>query len=124
MDSRIREAAVALICDEMMRYRASRRASDDVAAWRALERAHIIAQPYFFAHLASHWHMLRFALTLQDWREAAGQGIRLALVPLGSLTGRLPTGNIGRARVSAFQPMPLPADLAEQLAPRDSAARR
>lgn len=124
MDSGIRETALALIRDEMQRYRAGRRASDQVAAWHALERAHILAQPYFVAHLASHWHMLGFALTLKDWREAAGQIFRLALVPLGSLTGRLPTGNIGRARVSAFQPMPLPADLAERLSPRDSAARR
>ncbi len=124
MDSGIRESAAALICDETQRYRASRRALDEAAAWRALERAHILAQPYFFAHLASHWHMLGFALTLRDWREAAGQLFRLALVPLGSLTGRLPAGNTGRARVSAFRPMPLPADLAEGLSPRDSAARR
>ena len=93
------------------------------AAWLALERAHILAQPYFVAHLASHWHMLGFALAVHDWREAAGQLFRLALVPLGSLTGRLPAGNTGRARVSAFRPMPMPADLAELLSPRDSAAR-
>ena len=115
--------AAALIGAEMGRYRASRKASDMAAAWLALERAHILAQPYFVAHLASHWHMLGFALAVHDWREAAGQLFRLALVPLGSLTDRLPAGNTGRAGVSAFRPMPMPADLAEQLSLRDSAAR-
>jgi hypothetical protein len=37
------------------------------------------------------------------------------LAPLGSLTGRLPVGNSGRSNVSAFAPMPIPADLAEAL---------
>ncbi|HET6525501.1 MULTISPECIES: DUF3703 domain-containing protein [unclassified Sphingopyxis] len=31
---------------------------------------------------------------------------------MGSLTGRLPAGNRGRARVSAFLPMAIPSDLA------------
>ena len=43
--------------------------------------------------------------------EAFGQLFRLALVPLGHLTGRLPAGNPGRATVSAFRPMPVRADL-------------
>ena len=42
---------------------------------------------------------------LRDAREAAGQLLRLALVPLGHALARLPMGNIGRARVSAFAPM-------------------
>ena len=33
------------------------------------------------------------------------QLLRLALVPLGHALARLPMGNIGRARVSAFAPM-------------------
>ena len=63
------------------------------------------------AHLASHWHMFRYAIELGDAREAAGQAMRFLLVPLGSLTGRLPAGNNGRARVSAFEPMPMPQAL-------------
>lgn len=81
-------------------------------AWHHLERAHIVAQPDLVQHWLSHWRMLRFALRQRDWRESGGQVFRLALVPLGSLTGRLPAGNTGRANVSAFRPMPLPNDLA------------
>jgi len=51
--------------------------------------------------------MLRLALSNRDWGEVAGQGFRLALVPLGHALGRLPAGNIGRSTVSAFQPMTL-----------------
>ncbi|WP_082545220.1 DUF3703 domain-containing protein [Sphingopyxis sp. Root1497] len=79
---------------------------------------HIVAQPWLSLHLWSHWQMLRFAVSLRDWREAAGQIFRLALVPLGTLTGRLPVGNTGRARVSAFRPMPLPPELASYAAPK------
>lgn len=118
-----RQSAADLIEAEMAGHRANRRTADHTAAWYALERAHIIAQPYFAPHLASHWHMLGFALALRDWREAAGQLFRLALVPLGSLTGRLPVGNTGRARTSAFRSMPLPGDLAALLSSGDKPAQ-
>lgn len=81
------------------------------AAWRHLERAHILAQPDFWLHLLSHIDMLTFALSRRDGREVVGQLLRIALVPIGSLTGRPPVGNSGRARISAFIPMPLPDDL-------------
>lgn len=86
-----------------------------MVAWKALEWAHIVAQPYIGAHLASHWRMLGYAASQADWREAAGQTIRLFLVPLGSLTGRLPIGNSGRANVSAFQNMMVPDELATRI---------
>lgn len=114
-----RKSTADLIEAEMASYCINRRTGNDVAAWNALERAHILAQPYFVPHLASHRHMLGFAITLRDWREAAGQLFRLALVPLGSLTGRLPVGNTGRARTSAFRSMPLPGDLAALLSSGD-----
>jgi hypothetical protein len=47
---------------------------------------------------------------------------RLALVPLGSLTGRVPVGNTGRARISAFKPMPIPSDLEALISQRDKMA--
>ena len=50
--------------------------------------------------------------------------MRLLLVPLGSLTGRLPAGNNGRARVSAFDPMPMPEGLAVLIEAARSAATR
>lgn len=118
-----RHQAAGLIAAEMTHYWAARRAGDHPAAWRALERAHIVAQPYFGFHLSSHGHMLGFAVALGDWREAAGQIFRLTLVPLGSLTGRLPAGNSGRARVSAFKPMTIPPDLAAAMSRRHKQAK-
>jgi hypothetical protein len=56
--------------------------------------------------------MLAFAVAQRDWREAAGQILRLVLAPLGNLTGRLPFGNTGRSIVNAFAPMDIPPDLA------------
>ena len=103
----------------MTLYRAARQAGDAPSAWQALERAHIVSQPFFRLHLASHGHMLGFAIAVGDFGEAAGQIFRLALVPLGALTGRLPVGNTGRARISAFRPMPVPPDLAELISSHD-----
>lgn len=96
-------------------YAAFRRAkgqSDTRAAWGHLERAHIVAQPLPLAHLHAHLVMLRYAVSLGDTREVFGQILRLGLAVPGNLLGRLPTGNAGRARMSAFAPMAVPADLA------------
>ncbi|ROZ78251.1 DUF3703 domain-containing protein [Ramlibacter sp. WS9] len=79
--------------------------------WQWLMAAHIIGQMDFRLHVHSHVVMLAFAAKTGDWPEVGGQLIRLALVPLGHLVGRLPTGNIGRATVNAFQPMPLSMEL-------------
>jgi hypothetical protein len=100
-----------LLRDQYRLFCQARRIGNEAAAWQALEWEHILSQPYMGAHLASHWHMFRYAIELGDSREAAGQAMRLLLVPLGSLTGRLPAGNNGRARVSAFNPMPMPTSL-------------
>lgn len=88
--------------------------------WQWLAAAHVVGQSSFQLHWRNHLAMLDFARDIGDWREVAGQAVRLALVPLGHLLGRLPAGNIGRATVSAFQPMQVPVgvqrliDLARQ----------
>lgn len=84
--------------------------------WQLLEAAHVVGQGQFVPHLRTHALMLREAVRQRDGREAAGQLFRLALVPLGHLTGRLPIGNIGRATVSAFQPMEVAQATAELIA--------
>lgn len=73
--------------------------------WRWLEAVHVLGQTTLSLHWRSHTAMLRYALQLRDAREAAGQVLRLALVPLGHALARLPIGNTGRAQVSAFAPM-------------------
>ncbi|HYF41987.1 MAG TPA: DUF3703 domain-containing protein [Ramlibacter sp.] len=84
--------------------------------WQWLAAAHIVGQFDFRLHLHSHAAMLGFALASGDWREASGQLLRLALVPIGHLTRRLPAGNTGRATVSAFRPMPLEAAMRQRIA--------
>ena len=83
-----------------------------------LERAHVVAQTRLVPHLQSHWKMLLLAARTRDGREAFGQLFRLALAPLGNLTGRLPVGNTGRSNVSAFAPMNIPSELSAILDPK------
>ncbi|MCX2861275.1 DUF3703 domain-containing protein [Paucibacter sp. PLA-PC-4] len=81
--------------------------------WHILEAAHVVGQARLGPHWQTHVLMLCFAISQHDWREASGQLLRLALVPLGHLSGRLPPGNPGRATVSAFASMSLRPELAE-----------
>jgi len=90
----------------------ARAATGDDQRWRLLEAAHVVGQRFLGPHIRTHGLMLGLALRTRDWSEAAGQLMRLALVPLGHVTGRLPIGNPGRATVGAFKPMPVRPDLA------------
>lgn len=80
-------------------------------AWQLLEAAHVVGQQHIGLHTLTHLHMLKLALRQRDVSEAAGQVLRLALVPLGHLSGRLPLGNPGRATVSAFASLPVRPEL-------------
>ena len=55
-----------------------------------LERAHVLGQRDFGRHWRVHVTMLRAAWALRDVGELRGQWLRLSLVPLGHLFGRLP----------------------------------
>ena len=111
----------AALAAEIAGYRQARRERRWGAAWMALERAHILSQRLMLQHLRVHALMLGLALRTGDVREAAGQVARLALAPLGALTGRIPWGNTGRSNVSAFRPMPVPDDLRQLLDKRPGA---
>ncbi|WP_076591342.1 DUF3703 domain-containing protein [Herminiimonas arsenitoxidans] len=76
-----------------------------------LQDAHVLGQYMFWPHFLSHLWMLRIAYARRDWREMRGQLLRLAVVPIGNIMGRLPLGNTGDANVSAFKPMPVPIRL-------------
>jgi Protein of unknown function (DUF3703) len=99
------------IAAEYRLQQAAAQRGDVPLAWHHLGRAHILAQTRLGPHCVSHWRMLAFAVQLRDWSEAAGQLLRLALAPLGNLTGRLPIGNTGRSTVNAFTAMDIPPDL-------------
>jgi hypothetical protein len=91
-----------------------RRADD---AWLLLEEAHVLSQPWAVAHVRVHWRMLTLAVRTRDRDEVAGQVIRLIVAGPGSLVGRYPVGNTGRAGVGLTDPMPMPPDLARLLKP-------
>ncbi len=82
--------------------------------WPWLERAHILTQRLAWAHTRSHWLMLRVGWQQGDYREVLGQALRM---PAALLFSRIwvPLGNTGRARVSAFKPMPLAEELRQLL---------
>ena len=84
---------------------------DAAAALQALERAHVLGQTDLGPHLRAHLRMLHVGFRSSNWREVRGQIMRIALVPIGHLFGRLPRGNTGRSNVSAFTPMPIPPDV-------------
>jgi len=90
-------------------------AGDLVSALVSLQRAHVLAQRDFGPHLAVHLRMLRVAWALRDGREVRGQLLRVLLVPIGHLSGRLPLGNTGASNVNAFMPMPVSPELAQLL---------
>lgn len=104
---------------EMAKAARHRLAGENRRAFAALERAHVLGQCDFVAHSRVHVWMLRIGWDEGDWREVVGQLMRLALVPLGHLSGRLPVGNTGGANVSAFEPMAIPPDLEQLLKDRD-----
>lgn len=80
-------------------------------SWTALERAHVLSQPWPWAHVRVHAAMLRAAVRERDATEVLGQVVRLAVAGPGSATGRYPVGNTGRSRVGLTEVMPVPADL-------------
>lgn len=81
-------------------------------AWRHLERAHILGQPYPFEHTAIHWKMLCFGIKVKKLKEVTGQIPRLLLGGVKSFVGHIPVGNTGGANVPPLKPMEIPDDLA------------
>ncbi|MDO8456935.1 MAG: DUF3703 domain-containing protein [Burkholderiaceae bacterium] len=75
-----------------------------------LERAHVLAQRSTARHCYVHWLMLVAGQRRNDYREVAGQIQRIVASALFSRLW-VPMGNTGRARISAFKPMPVPEDL-------------
>lgn len=55
--------------------------------------------------------MIFVAIAVLDLRELLGQVVRITVAGVGSLFGRYPVGNTGRARVPIAQPMPIAPDL-------------
>ena len=92
---------------------------DFESAWRLLEDAHILSQPWIRPHLRVHLAMLSHGWQQRERAEVVGQVARLIVAGPGSALGRYPAGNTGRANVSAFKPMPIRDDLASLLSDAD-----
>ncbi len=80
-------------------------------AWRHLERAHILGQPYPYQHSEVHWRMLKFGFQIKDLKEIRGQILRLLVGGVKSFVGKVPIGNTGGANVPPLLPMEIPSDL-------------
>ena len=90
-------------------------ASSSIEKWSYLERLHIIGQLLVSLHLKTHWLMLKLAIKEANATESLGQIFRLFLVIPGHILRRLPIGNVGTTRVSAFRKMEIPTDLQDLL---------
>lgn len=97
----------------------ARRRGEWAHCWQLLEDAHVLSQPWAWPHIQVHASMLAAGWKSRDSREVRGQLLRLVVGGPASAIGRYPVGNTGRARVSALQPMPIRADLAELLRAAD-----
>jgi len=76
--------------------------------WVWLMAAHVIGQHHVGLHFDSHRRMLALAKETKDWGEVLGQVLRIALLPLGHLLGRIPLGNVGRSTVGVTKVMDPP----------------
>ena len=87
------------------------------AAWRHLERAHILGLPWPREHSHVHWLMLKFGFHIKSSKEVLGQIPRLLVGGVKSFVGTIPIGNTGGANVPPLRPMEIPNDLANILKP-------
>ncbi|WOB05939.1 DUF3703 domain-containing protein [Piscinibacter gummiphilus] len=111
---------------ELQAAAAADRAGHQDAAFRHLERAHVLGQASTVEHVRAHVHMLLWALRHRRARETWGQLMRI----VGAATKTvfwIPVGNTGGADISPFRRLPVAPDLAQAIrdartadAPRES----
>lgn len=101
---------------ELRAARAAYARQDASRAFHHLERAHVLGQRWAVSHTHVHLLMLQHGLRTRNLREIIGQLPRILFGFLGSLVGKVPTGNTGGANVKAEQPMSIPEDLLQLLA--------
>lgn len=113
----LQPAAQQHLAQCLQRSSAAREAGEIDTMWQLLEDAHVLSQPSASAHIRVHYRMLLAAWSTRDRSEIRGQLTRLVVAGPGSWSGRYPTGNTGRANVSATRPMPIRPDLQVLLEP-------
>lgn len=105
-----------LVSAEIAAARAAEVSGDPAAGFRHLERAHVLGQGSTVQHVRVHLHMLAWATRHHDAREGVGQILRVIGAAAGTWVGLVPRGNTGGSKVSGFRSMPIPDDLADQIA--------
>lgn len=90
-------------------------AGEAKAAFRHLERAHVIGQSSTYHHTHVHWLMLKHGFRERDAKEMVGQVLRIGGAATKTPLGIYPKGNTGGANVNPLKPMPIDSDLAEIL---------
>jgi len=83
------------------------RGKDMDKAFHHLERAHILGQSFTFAHVKTHWWMLKVGWKRRDPAEIRGQLVRIIVAFIISRIW-VPLGNTGGANVHPLKPMPIP----------------
>jgi membrane-associated phospholipid phosphatase len=71
-----------------------------------LQQAHIAGHLLLGPHFVAHLWMLRVAIARSDWAEIREQGIRIAVVPVVHLLGRLPACSPESASPNTVKPAP------------------
>ena len=102
---------------ELEKYRIELASDNLQVAWRQLERAHILGQPWFIQHTQVHWLMLKFGIKIKDKKEILGQLPRLLVGGVKSFVGKIPTGNTGGANVPPLKVMEIPDELKNIMKP-------
>ena len=102
---------------EVEHFRDLERKGELPSAWRHLERAHILGQPWAIEHTHVHWEMLKFGFRIKSSREIIGQIPRLLVGGVKSFVGKIPVGNTGGANVPPLQPMEIPEDIIKMMEP-------
>lgn len=103
--------AAPYINKELSDAKAARNNGDHKAEFHFLERAHVIGQASTYFHVKVHLHMLFWAIRHHQFKEAAGQVLRIIGAAFLTQLGLIPVGNTGGANVSPFKPMPLDPEI-------------
>ena len=106
---------VNIYSQELIKYHKTLLSGEHSLAWRHLERAHILGQPWTVQHTEVHWMMLKFGVRIKNWREIIGQIPRLFFGGIKSFVGTIPVGNTGGANVPPLLSMEIPEDLRKML---------
>lgn len=81
------------------------------AAFRHLERAHVLGQAVTYEHARIYFLMLKIGWRRKNWREIFGQISRIIGASTKTPLGIYPTGSTGAANVNPFKPIPVAKDL-------------